>query len=282
MPLPIPKFIRTAFAQLGQRNVIPETTNNITGAAGYNQGFGEINMLPEGAGGIPPDGKDMNGILYELSAAIQFSQAGRYFPFNQDFANSIGGYDKGAIVASQSDLSVAYRSTIDANSVAPPSAGWEISGSVQAATETTAGVAKIATQAVANALTNDTDFITSKKLPGATKAVLSASGSAPVYACRAWVNFDGRIGGSIIRGSGNVSSITDLATGRYRVNFGQAVSVYSPQITSGFGPSGPGFQSALRSSNIIEETTTSLEFNTTNSNTSGNDGVFYQSVAIFG
>lgn len=145
MPLPIPKFIRTAFAQLGQRNVIPETTNNITGAAGYNQGFGEINMLPEGAGGIPPDGKDMNGILYELSAAIQFSQAGRYFPFNQDFANAIGGYDKGAIVASQSDLSVAYQSTIDANSVAPPSAGWKIFGDVPNASMEASGIIRIAT-----------------------------------------------------------------------------------------------------------------------------------------
>lgn len=128
MPLPIPKFIRTAFAQLGQRNNIPETTNNITGAAGYNQGFGEINMLPEGAGGIPPDGKDMNGILFDLSSAIQYQQAGRSFPFNQAFANAIGGYDKGALVSDPLDLSIIYKSTINANLAPPPSAGWELQG----------------------------------------------------------------------------------------------------------------------------------------------------------
>lgn len=164
MPLPIPKFIRTAFAQLGQRNSIPETTNNITGAAGYNQGFGEINMLPEGAGGIPPDGKDMNGILYELSAAIQFSQAGRYFPFNQDFATAIGGYGKGALVTDPADLSIIYQSTIDSNLVAPPSAGWQRFPISPQATYSVAGIAKVATSAILRAGTNDDSFATAKGL----------------------------------------------------------------------------------------------------------------------
>jgi hypothetical protein len=47
---------------------------------------------------------------------------------------------------------------------------------------------------------------------------LNATGSAPMYACRAWVNFDG--GGTVaIRASGNVSSITDNGVGDYTVNF---------------------------------------------------------------
>jgi len=48
--------------------------------------------------------------------------------------------------------------------------------------------------------------------------VLNATGSAPMYACRAWVNFDG-LGTVTIRASGNVSSITDNGTGDYTVNF---------------------------------------------------------------
>ena len=48
--------------------------------------------------------------------------------------------------------------------------------------------------------------------------LFNVTGSAPVYACRAWVNFDGT-GTISIRDSGNVSSITDLGTGVYRVNF---------------------------------------------------------------
>lgn len=46
---------------------------------------------------------------------------------------------------------------------------------------------------------------------------LNATGTAPIYACRAWVNFNGT-GTVAIRGSGNVSSITDNGTGNYTVN----------------------------------------------------------------
>jgi len=49
-------------------------------------------------------------------------------------------------------------------------------------------------------------------------SLFNASGSAPVYACRAWVNFNGE-GTVAIRDSGNVSSITDNGTGDYTINF---------------------------------------------------------------
>ena len=55
-----------------------------------------------------------------------------------------------------------------------------------------------------------------------TLTQFNASGSAPVYACRAWVNFNGT-GTVAIRASGNVSSITDAGTGRYAVNFTTAL-----------------------------------------------------------
>jgi len=54
------------------------------------------------------------------------------------------------------------------------------------------------------------------------KDSLNATGSAPVYACRAWVNFSGS-GTVSIRDSGNVSSITDISVGNYRVNFTTAM-----------------------------------------------------------
>lgn len=62
----------------------------------------------------------------------------------------------------------------------------------------------------------------------------NASGSAPVYACRAWVNFNGT-GTVAIRGSGNVSSITDNGTGDYTVNFTIAMQDvnYAVNLTSG-------------------------------------------------
>lgn len=53
------------------------------------------------------------------------------------------------------------------------------------------------------------------------------------YSCRAWVNFNGT-GTVAIRGSGNVSSITDNGTGDYTVNFTTAMSDvnYAVNITS--------------------------------------------------
>ena len=55
-----------------------------------------------------------------------------------------------------------------------------------------------------------------------TLTQFSASGSAPVFAARAWVNFNGT-GTVAIRASGNVSSITDNGTGDYTVNFTTAM-----------------------------------------------------------
>jgi len=57
--------------------------------------------------------------------------------------------------------------------------------------------------------------------PTAT-ALATATGSAPSYAARAWVNFNG-VGTVAIRASGNVSSITDNGTGDYTVNFATAM-----------------------------------------------------------
>ena len=53
--------------------------------------------------------------------------------------------------------------------------------------------------------------------------LFNASGSAPVYASRAWVNFNGT-GTVAIRASGNVTSITDNGTGQYTVNFTTALT----------------------------------------------------------
>ena len=53
-------------------------------------------------------------------------------------------------------------------------------------------------------------------------SLVTISGTAPLYMCRAWVNFNGQ-GTVAIRASGNVSSITDNGTGDYTVNFTTAM-----------------------------------------------------------
>lgn len=71
--------------------------------------------------------------------------------------------------------------------------------------------------------------------PLGIREAFNATGSAPVFACRAWVNFKGT-GTVAIRASGNVSSITDNGVaGDYTVNFTTAMpdENYSPQVTNG-------------------------------------------------
>lgn len=58
---------------------------------------------------------------------------------------------------------------------------------------------------------------------GAAELDGAQTGSAPIYAARAWVNFNGT-GTVAIRASGNVSSITDGGVGNYTVNFTTAMS----------------------------------------------------------
>lgn len=48
---------------------------------------------------------------------------------------------------------------------------------------------------------------------------LNAPGTASLYVCRAWVNFNGGPAAPTTRASGNVSSITDNGVGLYTINF---------------------------------------------------------------
>lgn len=76
----------------------------------------------------------------------------------------------------------------------------------------------VASTAESQAGTNNTNFITPLRM----REGFNAAGSAPVYACRAWVNFNGT-GTISIRASGNVTSIGDNGAGDYTVNFTTAM-----------------------------------------------------------
>lgn len=102
---------------------------------------------------------------------------------------------------------------------------------VVAASDTLAGLVELATTAEAAAGTDTTRAITPAGLFGG----LNAPGTAPIYACRAWVNFNGS-GTVAIRASGNVSSITDNGVGDYTVNLATALpDSLGAVIVSGVG-----------------------------------------------
>ena len=67
----------------------------------------------------------------------------------------------------------------------------------------------------------------------------TVSGTAPIYPCRAWVNFNGT-GTVAIRASGNVTSITDNGTGDYTVNFTTAMPDANYSVSGGAGDGSNG------------------------------------------
>lgn len=89
-----------------------------------------------------------------------------------------------------------------------------------------------ATAAIAGSKLADAG-ITAAKLNGVAKdgsGVDVAVGTAPIFGCRAWVNFDGTAGDTIggefrctIRSSGNVSKVVRNSTGNYTLHFTTAM-----------------------------------------------------------
>ena len=81
---------------------------------------------------------------------------------------------------------------------------------------------------------------------------LNATGSAPIYAARAWVNFNGT-GTVAIRAAGNVSSITDNGTGNYTVNLTNAMpdAMYTVSKTDNNFDIGAGIPTNSSSAQVV-------------------------------
>jgi hypothetical protein len=107
--------------------VIPATQINGAGSASYSLGFPPENATPVGAGGTPPFEQDFNGILNIVTAWLQWYQAGAPVPYDSTFQTAIGGYPKGAIVASATTAGKFWLATTDGNTTNPDTggAGWQ-------------------------------------------------------------------------------------------------------------------------------------------------------------
>lgn len=123
------RFIK-AFGVNGDKNAIPTNSSTSTlsdGAATFDSGFPPLTMTAISAGGIPPDGKDVNGIFYSVTLKQQWSDSGMSYPFNADFSTAIGGYPKGAVIPF-STLDGSWLNTINNNSSTPENNGSTSSG----------------------------------------------------------------------------------------------------------------------------------------------------------
>ncbi|EAQ4379496.1 phage tail protein [Salmonella enterica] len=124
-----PRQLAVPFASDGAKNTVPDKATQQTkesGNAAYDSGFPPVTMTPIAAGGIPPHGRDFNGLMHDITAAIRYAQAGGLYTYNADFARAIGGYAKDAILAGTETPSI-WQNTIDDNLTGPEdgdSAGW--------------------------------------------------------------------------------------------------------------------------------------------------------------
>jgi len=133
---PIP-FANNAVA--ANTNAIPQASQiGITaGAASLVDGFPPLTFIPVGAGGIPPWGRDFNGLFNQITAWSRYSNcAGGLTQFDSAFSTAIGGYPYGAVLVATNGVTAGspqggahlWISTVDNNTVNPDatfnSANW--------------------------------------------------------------------------------------------------------------------------------------------------------------
>jgi hypothetical protein len=106
--------------------------------------------------------------------------------------------------------------------------------------------------------------------------------AATAYGCRAWVNFNGE-GTPAIRASGNVSSITDVDTGEFRVNFSTAMPDANYILVGTCGGVDGSSNGGVSISNLNQAapSTTSIGINTRRRDTNNNTDSAITCVAIF-
>lgn len=123
-----PRKVALAFAKNGDKDTIPEDSSPSAGRASMNDGFPPETRQPVGSGGIPPNGLDMNGILYYLSLLNRWQSAGGSFAYDSDFVNdvNVAGYPKGAILV-RADGTGFWLNQADGNITNPDSGGsnWQ-------------------------------------------------------------------------------------------------------------------------------------------------------------
>lgn len=119
---PKPELIIASGA--GDAATIPATVPVDTGRATQLAGFPPETRLDPNAGGVPPDGLDMNGLLKLISGPVRWVCGGGRFQYDSAWANStnVGGYPKGAAVLNADGLGT-WLNLVDGNTTNPDTGG---------------------------------------------------------------------------------------------------------------------------------------------------------------
>lgn len=184
--MPQPKLLSKPWASDGLKNNIPAERGGglAQEAATYAEGFPSITMTPISVGGKPPSGKDMNGVLYEISAHTVWQNQGGRYRFDQAFCDAVGGYPKGAVLINDT-LDTEYISLADANTHNPNSGNNAGKWAIHAGKGLKAGTAQAGIVQLSSATGSESEDMaaTPKAVKAAyDKAVESAGKGIPVGA----------------------------------------------------------------------------------------------------
>ena len=247
--MPQPKLLSKPWASDGLKNNIPAERGGglAQEAATYAEGFPSITMTPISVGGKPPSGKDMNGVLYEISAHTVWQNQGGRYRFDQSFCDAIGGYPKGAVLINDT-LDTEYISLADANTHNPNNGGNTGKWAIHAGKGLKAGTAQAGIVQLSSATGSDREDMaaTPKAVKAAyDKAVESAGKGLPVGAIVAFprsvtrpegflkadgTTFDSRTFPDLFRALGNSNRLPDLS----RTDIGITAWFPSDRIPTGW------------------------------------------------
>ena len=137
----------------------PSQIGITNGAASFTDGFPPDCFLPYASGGAGPFGKDFNGVLKQLTAGLQWAQAGGPWIYDATFQTAIGGYANGAIVMSATTPGKYWLSTADNNTTNPDTGGANWVQFAAVPTSSSTGAFTLASpQTLSNATTTQIDL----------------------------------------------------------------------------------------------------------------------------
>lgn len=158
------------------------------GAASLTDGFPPLNFQPVAAGGVPPFGEDMNGLLNQITKWNQWQEAGGPIVYDATFQTAIGGYPQGAIVQSAVTPGKLWMSSVDNNTTNPDTistSGWQ----------TPTGMLPSGTPVASFSSTPPPGTVTANGLTigNASSGANTASGTLLFVFCAVWLEFSNSV-----------------------------------------------------------------------------------------